>query len=170
MEGGEQGLGEAHGSLHRDLSFPYTWDATSDQVQIDPPGSQNHDLAPVGALCAVFLGHHAGDPMLESLVNHIMHYQFPTAYPCNTYYLYYDTMAVFQAGGARWDKWNGTVRDMLVNAQRKGEGCYTAADWEGTKFHGNAHGRILSTAYCCLCLEVYYHNQRMGGAIPSKPR
>jgi hypothetical protein len=173
MEGAKKWLERAWKAANKDWaklsdpytatsSFPYTWDATSDQVQIDPPGSQNHDMAPVGALCAVFLGHHAGDIMLESLCNHIMQYQFPTSYPCNTYAMYYNTMAMYQAGGKqRWDKWNGTVRDMLVNTQRTGEGCYDGSwNWEGTKFHGNAHGRILSTAYCCLCLEVYYRYGR----------
>jgi hypothetical protein len=180
MEGARKWLERAWKAANKDAaritdpytaisSFPYTWDATSDQVQIDPPGSQNHDMAPVGALCATYLGHHAGDPMLESLCNHIMQYQLPTSYPCNTYYLYYDTMAVFQAGGERWAKWNGTVRDMLVNAQRKGEGCYDGSwNWEGTKFHGNSHGRILSTAYCCLCLEVYYIWARQGDGGPAK--
>ena len=175
MEGAKKWLERAWKAANKDWaklsdqysatsSFPYTWDATSDQVQIDAPGSENHDMAPVGALCAVFLGHHAGDIMLESLCNHIMKYQFPTAYPCNTYYMYYNTLAIFQAGGERWTKWNNTVRDMLVNAQRKGDGCYDGSwNWEGTKFHGNAHGRILSTAYCCLCLEVYYRYQRVGG-------
>ncbi len=142
-------------------SFPYTWDATNDQVQIDPPGSQNHDLASVGAVCGLFLGHHAGDLMVESLCNNIEKYQFPTTYPCNTYYLYYNTMAIFQSGTTRWNKWNIPMRDMLVKAQRTGDGCYNGSwDWEGTKFHGNAHGRILSTAYCCLCLEVYYRYVR----------
>ena len=150
-------------------SFPYTWDATSDQVDINPPGSDGKDMAPVGALCAVFLGHHAGDIMLESLCNHVMKYQFPAAYPCNTYYMYYNTLAVFQAGGDRWKKWNDTVRDMLVNAQRKGEGCFDGSwNWEGTKFHGSDHGRILSTAYCCLCLEVYYRYKQVGAADPAK--
>jgi hypothetical protein len=143
-------------------TFAYVWNATSDNVQVGEPG-QGHDLAPVGALCSVFLGHHAGDIMLETLCNHVMKYQFPAKYPCNTYFMYYNTLAVFQAGGQRWDKWNNTVRDMLVNAQRKGDGCFDGSwDFEGTMFHGHETGRVLSTAYCCLSLEVYYRYKQVG--------
>ncbi len=144
-------------------TFAYTWDSTSDKVDVGAPG-QTHDLAPVGALCAVFLGHHAGDIMLETLCNHVMKYQFPATYPCNTYFMYYNTLAVFQAGGQRWDKWNNSVRDMLVNAQRKGDGCFDGSwDFTGTQFPGHELGRVLSTAYCCLSLEVYYRYKQVGG-------
>jgi len=143
--------------------FPYCWSADSDKIE-------GHDrMAPVGALCAVFLGHHAGDIMLESLCNYIMKNQLPTKYPCNTYYMYYNTLAIFQAGGDRWTKWNNTARDMLVTSQRKGEGCFDGSwDFEGTQFHGHETGRVLSTAYCCLSLEVYYRYKQVGGAAPAK--
>jgi hypothetical protein len=143
---------------YKDVSlFHYTWDAVADQAK-------GHDhMAPVGALCAVFLGHHAGDVMLESLCNYVMRKQVPTRYPCNTYYMYYNTLAIFQAGGDRWKTWNGSVRDLLVAAQRKGEGCYDGSwDYEGTAFHGHEVGRVLSTAYCCLSLEVYYRYKQAG--------
>jgi hypothetical protein len=136
--------------------FAYTWDAIGGTVDIGAPGSDAHDLVPVGGMCAVFLGGHAGDMLLESLANHVVTYQLPTAYPCNTYALYYNTYTMFQVGGQRWATWNGIVRDMLVKAQRRGDGCLDGSwDWEGTRFHGHDVGRVLSTAYCCLCLEVY---------------
>jgi hypothetical protein len=150
-------------------SFPYTWDSTTDKVDVAAPGSNEHDMAPVGALACVFLGRHAGDMMLESLCNHIAKYQFPATYPTNTYYLYYNTLAIFQAGGDRWTKWNNTVRDMLVNSQRKDAGCFDGSwNWADTKFPGFEHGRILSTAYCCLSLEVYYRYKQMGAADAGK--
>jgi hypothetical protein len=144
---------------YKDVSlFHYCWDSVANA----PKG---HDrMAPVGALCAVFLGHHAGDIMLESLCNYIMQKQVPAAYPCNTYYMYYNTLAIFQSGGERWKVWNTKVRDMLVNAQRTGNGCFDGSwDFEGTMFHGHETGRVLSTAYCCLSLEVYYRYKQVGG-------
>ena len=92
--------------------------------------------------------------MLDSLINTITDEQIPAAYPCNTYYLYYNTLATFQYGGEPWKKWNMQVRELLVDAQHGSEsGCFHGSwDFEGTKFHGHETGRLLSTAYCCLAL------------------
>ena len=122
------------------------------------------DRYPMGALSAVFLGHHAGDIILESLLNSIMNEQLYSTYEnSDLYYIYYNTLAVFQAGGPRWEKWNGSMRDMIVNAQRKGEGCFDGSwDWANTRWHGNEVGRVLSTAFMCLSLEVYYRYKQVG--------
>ena len=144
---------------YKDTSrFHYTWDAVTDL----PEG--NDQLAPVGALCAVFLGIPNGDTMFESLCNYIMRNQVPRQYPCNTYYMYYNTLAIFQAGGERFKVWNTSVRDLLVDAQRSDDGCFNGSwDHWGTEFHGHDVGRVLSTAYCCLSLEVYYRYKQGGG-------
>ncbi len=94
--------------------------------------------------------------MLETMANHIEKYQTPTAYPLNTYYLYYNTLAIFQTDEQRWDRWNKAFVPVLEGAQRR-DGCFDGSfDYEGTVFHGHKTGRLLSTAYCCLSLEVYY--------------
>ncbi|HAT09183.1 MAG TPA: hypothetical protein DCS97_00980 [Planctomycetes bacterium] len=141
--------------IYKDESlFSYCW-TTGEKSYEKGFGHQN--MAPVGMVCAVFLGHRAGDPMLETLANFVMNKQTPKAYPTNTYYMYYNTLGVFQVGGDKWKVWNSSVRDMLVNAQRKGDGCFDGSwDFEGTNFHGHKIGRVLSTAYNTLCLEVYY--------------
>lgn len=138
--------------------FPYVWDTvTNDVVVRNTHGGGNRELACVGLVLAVFLGRKPGDLLLETLANFVMAEQLPTSWPPNTYYLYYNTLGIFQAGGKRWEKWNGTVRDLLVNHQRKSNDCFDGSwDWEGTQFSGHIYGRIFSTAYCCLSLEVYY--------------
>jgi hypothetical protein len=133
--------------------FSYTWPTGA--TEYEDKGFGHRNMAPVAMVCAVFLGHRAGDPMLETLANFVINHQTPKAYPCNTYYMYYNTLGVFQVGGDKWKLWNTSVRDMLVNSQRRGDGCFDGS-WD-TK--GNADlgfGRVLSTAYCTLCLEVYY--------------
>jgi hypothetical protein len=156
--------------IYKDVTrFPYTWNTETGAFQVSAwnngnPDVKHHDMAPVGLVLAVFLGHKSGDPMLETMANYVMKYQTPTTYPCNTYYMYYNTLGVFQVGGDKWKHWNSAVRDMLVNAQRKGDGCFDGSwDWEGTVFHGNDVGRVLSTAYNCLSLEVYYRYAQVAG-------
>jgi hypothetical protein len=166
---------------YKDISrFPYVWNTgdeainpDSDQIgkwdsaknaPLDGYEGTQHDMAPVGMVLAVFLGHKAGDPMLETLANYVTKFQTPTSYPCNTYYMYYNTLGVFQVGGEKWKKWNSTVRDMLVNSQRKSTDCFDGSwDWENTVFHGYQTGRVLSTAYNALCLEVYYRYAQVTG-------
>jgi len=133
--------------------FPYVYDEVSGRTE-------KEHLACVGALCAVFLGRDAGDVMLETLANDIMARDFPDSrsWPTDTYYLYYNSLAIFQVGGEKWERWNRTVPPMLVESQRTGEGCFDGS-WD-PKDAGGHHiaevGRTLVTAYTCLSLEVYY--------------
>ncbi len=157
--------------------FGYVWKTGSDEVDISgwnaaanrPESVDNHDLAPVGLMSAVFLGHSAGDPMLESLANYVYRFHMPTTWPCNTYYLYYNTLGMFQVGGERWETWSKQVLPMLAGAQRDDEGCMNGSwDWQGTKFHGNDTGRTLSTAYACLSMQVYWIYERTQQANKKK--
>jgi hypothetical protein len=135
--------------------FPYTFDATSDKVD-------KEHLSCVGALCAIYLGHHKGDVMLETMANHIMKHDYPTAWPTNTYFLYYNTLAVFQMGDERWKKWDAPVTKLLSDAQRSDDSCFNGSwDYVGTKFHGHDTGRLLSTAYACLSQEVIWRYVRL---------
>lgn len=132
--------------------FAYVWKTGEPKAGDNPTGRES-----IGLVCAIFLGHTAGDTMVESLANEVMAKQMPKAYPTNTYYMYYNTMAIFQMGGEKWKTWNDTVRDVLVNAQKKTTDCYDGSwDWAGNEFHGSDKSRVLVTAYCTLSLEVYY--------------
>lgn len=135
--------------------FPYTFDATSDKVD------KSH-LSCVGALCAVYLGHHKGDVMLETMANYITKHDYPTTWPTNTYFLYYNTLAIFQMGDDRWKQWGDPVAKLLADAQRTDDSCFNGSwDYVGTKFHGHDTGRLLSTAYACLSQEVIWRYVRV---------
>ena len=136
--------------------FFYTWHSNDNKLEGD------YGRESIGLVCSIFLGHLNGDPMAESLSNTVMATQLPKTFPTDTYYLYYNTMAIFQMGGERWKTWNATVRDQLVNAQRKSTDCLDGSwDWQDSKFHGSDLGRVLTTAYNTLSLEVYYRFEQV---------
>lgn len=159
--------------------FGYVWDHTTGEVQISdwnaaanrPASTASHDLAPVALMCAAFMGHQAGDPMLETLGNYVSQFHQPTAWPCNTYYLYYNTLGMYQLGGERWEKWAKQALPMLAEAQRRDEGCMSGSwDWQGTVFHGSDTGRVLSTAYACLSMQVYWiYDKQMKEKAAKRP-
>jgi squalene cyclase len=86
------------------------------------------------------------------------------------YTLYNATLAMYQAGGDNWNKWNDAVRDAVVAKQIQGTGCHRGSwDPKGT-FGGDDGGRIYSTALATLMLEVYYRFSREGeGAVLDAP-
>ena len=136
--------------------FGYCWTSGEPVAKDSPTGRES-----IGLVCAIFLGHHAGDPMVESLANTVTATQLPQAMPTNAYYLYYNTRGMFQVGGEKWKAWNDQVRDLLVHAQRRGECADGSWDWAGNNFTGAESGRVLTTAYNTLSLEVYYRNAQL---------
>jgi hypothetical protein len=139
--------------------FPSAFDHESGAVEFPPApeaGEPATDLACTGALCAAFLGKHAGEELLETLGNHIMEHRLPSKMPGDPYELYFGRLAMFQLGGERWTRWNVTLRDQIVEAQRR-DACFDGSwDPAGTTRYGMATGRVQSTAYFCLSLEIYY--------------
>ena len=77
------------------------------------------------------------------------------------YTLYNATLAMYQAGGDNWNRWNDAVRDAVVAEPVQGPGCERGSwDPKGT-FGGTQGGRIYSTALATLMLEVYYRFSRV---------
>jgi hypothetical protein len=78
----------------------------------------------------------------------------------NYYTLYNATLALYQAGGPPWERWNHAIRDAVVADQRGGQDCNRGSwDLHATK-GGPTGGRIYSTALGTLTLEVYYRYAR----------
>ncbi len=76
------------------------------------------------------------------------------------FYTWYNcTLAMFQAGGDPWNRWNTVIRDHVHKLQIGGEECQRGS-WEPNSRWGGPGGRIYTTALGVLTLEVYYRFAR----------
>ncbi len=92
------------------------------------------------------------------------------AAPGDYYTFYNGTLAMFQAGGQPWKRWNDVVRDTLVDRQcGEDEGCRRGS-WDPLGRWSPEGGRVYSTALAVLTLEVYYRYQSPRAKVyPEKP-
>jgi hypothetical protein len=143
--------------------FPYTWNATSQKTERD-------HLSFVGATCAVFLGHRSGDIMLESLLNDSDERWIKSgAYKNNNYACYYLSLAMFQSGGDRWKLCLDTLIPYSVEVQRNTNDCFDGSwDFTGQSYHGADTGRVLSTTYNILNLQVAYRYAQVNPDVKIK--
>lgn len=83
------------------------------------------------------------------------------------YYWYYGTIAMFQAGGERWERWNARLRDAILPLQDRrkhsdGRKYHAHGSWPPFGVHwgkwGRQGGRVYTTALCVLTLEIYYRH------------
>jgi hypothetical protein len=72
----------------------------------------------------------------------------------NHHYWYFATLALHQAQGDPWRRWNESLQKTLLATQRV-EGSW-AGSWDPDAVWGRCCGRVFSTALCTLSLEVYY--------------
>jgi hypothetical protein len=80
--------------------------------------------------------------------------QMPGVGETNLYCWYYATLALYQAQGEPWRRWNDALQKTLLSSQRSdGE---LAGSWDPDPVWGGYGGRAYSTALSALCLEVYY--------------
>ena len=114
---------------YEDIStFPYK--EINGRFKHNRPGVKSR--TPIGLCIGVFLGEGSGDIMMETMANEVMKNHLPTYADfnkTNQYYLYYNTLGIFQVGGERWMKFNRVVHDMLVNSQRKSDDCFDGS-WD----------------------------------------
>ena len=131
--------------------FPYCWNGATNAVEKDT-------FSAVAATCLVFLGRQKGDVAFESLLKDaetrwLAHDEFKT----NLYHTYYLAMAEFEADETHWLPFRDKVIPHLVSSQRQGNDCLTGSfDAAGQNWPGADTGRVLSTCYSLLTLEVAY--------------
>jgi len=119
------------------------------------PGKGSATTA-VGLLCRMYMGWKKDEPAMERGVE-FMGKLGPSKN--NIYFNYYATQVMHHYGGEAWTKWNGVMRDQLVNSQVKaGDARAEKGSWTPT-LGGHiidAGGRLYETSMCIMTLEVYY--------------
>ena len=73
------------------------------------------------------------------------------------YFNYYATLLLFHAGSHRWPAWNATVREYLIQTQRRSG--HETGSWYFENSFGKEGGRLYTTAMSAMTLEVYYRFQ-----------
>jgi len=122
-------------------------------------GYQNRSATPSmtaeGLLCREYLGARRDDAAMKNGARYLLDH-LPKEGQETSYYWYYGTQVMFHMQGAEWEKWNGSLRDLLVRTQIK-DGSM-AGTWDPRDNRENTGGRIYSTALRLLMLEVYYRH------------
>ncbi len=120
-------------------------------------GQSTPTMSAVGILGSQELEVHRDDPIIVNGIKYLMENQ-PDPEARNIYYWYYGTLALHNMANQDWDTWNRKVRKVLVNSQEH-EGC-AIGSWNPDKptrdAWGPMGGRLMTTSFSCLTLEVYY--------------
>ncbi len=117
------------------------------------PGS-GHATTAIGLLCRMYLGWKKDNPALVRGVQNISDWG-PS--PNDLYYNYYATQVCRHWEGDVWKKWNGVMRDQLVNSQAR-DG-HEDGSWYFSDGHKTAKGgRLYCTTLAAMILEVYYRH------------
>lgn len=108
-------------------------------------------------LCRMYLGWERDDPRIMSAVKWLQEEHPPDEGRPNMYYWYYGTQVFHHYGGRRWEKWNESMRELLLRGQEK-KGRY-AGSWDPDKYQWGSQGeRIYVTSLAVCTLEVYYRH------------
>jgi len=73
----------------------------------------------------------------------------------NIYFWYYGSLALFRAGGERWEAWNRRLKQTLLPAQLD-DGSWPVVTHYASYAGDTTRDRSYTTAMCVLTLEVYY--------------
>ena len=129
------------------------YDAGSKYGYTNPNGGSQATTA-IGLLCRMYLGWKKDNPALERGVKAISQ-QGPNN---DMYYNYYATQVCRHWEGDVWKKWNGVMRDKLVNSQVTDKNTHEYGSWKPVGGHSGSGGRLYETSMSTMTLEVYYRH------------
>ncbi|MEN0109646.1 MAG: squalene--hopene cyclase, partial [Planctomycetota bacterium] len=106
-----------------------------------------------------YLGWDADDPRVRSGVRFLLTHPPRWAdREADAYYWYYASQACLHAGGPEWPKWNGVMRDFLIEKQQR-RGRPEPGSWSPDfDIWGRDGGRLYTTCLSIYTLEVYYRH------------
>lgn len=125
--------------------------------QVPGPG---HATSAVGLLCRMYLGWERENAALERGVKQLSDIgpKINSSGSGDMYFNYYATQVLHQydgPDGPLWQKWNGKMREALIQTQSK-KGHETGS-WFFTGDHGgDTGGRLYCTSMAAMTLEIYY--------------
>ena len=105
---------------------------------------------PIGLLCRMYTGWEHKRPGLALGVERLLVHTRPKM---GLYHYYYATQVMHHYGGQPWEKWNGWMRDYLVQSQ-SADGPEIGSWYLDGPF--DDAGRLYCTAMAAMTLEVYY--------------
>ncbi|MFM7037655.1 MAG: hypothetical protein ACKO2L_08020 [Planctomycetaceae bacterium] len=103
--------------------------------------------------CRQMLGLSQDTPATAEAIDYLSQ-QLPAVAQSNFYYWYYGSLALHQHGGPEWQTWNARTRELLIS-QQLSSGPF-AGSWDPTDLWSRYGGRLYSTTFATLTLEVYY--------------
>jgi hypothetical protein len=133
-------------------------------------------MTAVGVLSRIFAGHTIDDDPLIDAGADLMAARLPRwddtggVSFIDYYYWYYGTLAMFQVGGPRWDRWNEAIKTAILDHQNVDESKDEFGSWDPVDPWGSSAGRIYATAVNCLTMEVYYRYPRVFGTTVVKKK
>jgi len=116
------------------------------------PGKGDSTTA-IGLLCRMYLGWKQDNGALQRGAQYVSN-KGPSK--TNMYYNYYATQVMRHMEGDMWTKWNGVMRDQLVDSQS--QTGHEKGSWIMADAHGKKGGRLYCTSMATMILEVYYRH------------
>ena len=102
-------------------------------------------------------------PRLDEAVKYLMTH-LPDKSQENFYFWYYGTLSLRLYGGEGWEEWNSRMSPLLLDLQSDD------GSWAPVGKRAEKEGRIVTTAWATLCLEVYYRYTPLGRNNPRQIR
>ena len=128
------------------------------------PNDKNEALTGAALFCRFFLGQAPATTPIMNLAADTIAAKPPKWNPrdgsIDFYAWYFSTYAIYQMGGRYWQNWSRTLGPALLPSQRR-DGA-SAGSWDPeVDAWGSVGGRVGTTAFGVLTLEVHYRFTRL---------